>query len=81
MFDICVLGMSNIHLAYEFNEGGEVIIVFYQGTEVAKYTLGGMLIQNTGFSDSQLQKFVEIVNLNGKTIENYIDNGEDIIYS
>lgn len=82
MFDIGVLNMlGNTHFAYEFTEeDGNIILVFHQGNNVAKYTTGGMLVENIGFADVMLKKFAEVVRLNAKRVEEYVNEGDCDIY-
>lgn len=82
MFDIGVLSMlGNTHFAYEFTEEeGSIIFVFHQGNNVARYTTGGMLIENIGFADAMLKKFAEVVRLNSKRVEEYVNEGDCDIY-
>lgn len=82
MFDIGVLNMlGNTHFAYEFTEeDGNIILVFHQGNNVSKYTTGGMLVENIGFADAMLKKFAEVVRLNAKRVEEYVNEGDCDIY-
>lgn len=81
VFDICVLDMlGNTHIAYDFDESGKILVIFYQGSITARFNSEGVCLSNDGFSEEMLSRFSYIVNINIRRIEDFVDNGDSIIY-